>query len=213
MLRSGGARSALAIALTAAMASGPIASQDSPAQHPRFDVPPAPDTIIISWDIRVPGIEWDDSTPRLRVYADGRVVVHYPVFMKKAGDYEAKLSRSELETLLTRLATYGVFTSDTEAIAAALRQKQRAEAAVKTPGRVVTVRSESPVSVIRIRLDGYAPSGGEKSGPIDRTITWVGLQADAAQHPDVSELAALAAAERELIAMLDRSDLAKIEGR
>ena len=53
-----------------------------------------------------------DDRPSLTVYGDGRVLVHFPVYMKRAGDYEMQLDETELVSLLQSLSANGVIDFD-----------------------------------------------------------------------------------------------------
>ena len=53
-----------------------------------------------------------DPEPLLRIYGNGRVHVHYPAYMTRAGNYELQLSQPELRTLLRALATDGIIDFD-----------------------------------------------------------------------------------------------------
>ena len=53
-----------------------------------------------------------DPVPLLRVYGDGRVHVHFPAYMKRAGDYELLLNQVELDELLRQLDDNGIMSFD-----------------------------------------------------------------------------------------------------
>ncbi len=154
-----------------------------------------------------------DPIPLLRIYGDGSVRVHFPSYLKRAGDYELQLSRTEMETLLASLIEQGLMGFDP---LAATRQKE--EIAQRTTTAAQQAQTLSSVSklmdgdttVIEIHLDSYTASDGTTTTDLTKKISWHGLQWDAQQYPGVESLQKLAAAGRELLALCQREDLVKV---
>jgi hypothetical protein len=135
------------------------------------------------------------------IYGDGRALVHYPRYMKRAGDYMVRLAQPELDGLLRSLVDRGVAGFDE---AAARRGKRDAEAARRTSqatggGQTVTVAADTSTTVIELRLEG-----------VQRRIAWQGLREDARRYPEITSIQDLAAAEGELRALMERPDLEKL---
>ena len=87
----------------------------------------------------------------LSVYGDGRVLVHYPVYMKKAGDYEMHLSNAELENLLKALSRNGIMDFEENEV----REKVKAEKkALRAKGRFFSI-SDTVETNIDIKLVDY----------------------------------------------------------
>ena len=59
--------------------------------------------LVLSYTQIIPMLEDRDPIPLLRVYANGRVHVHYPKYMKRAGDYIGLLSSTEIRELLSSM--------------------------------------------------------------------------------------------------------------
>jgi len=155
-----------------------------------------------------------DPIPLLRIYGDGSVRVHFPNYLKRAGDYELQLSQTEMETLLASLIEQqGLMAFDP---LATTRQKE--EIAQQTITAAQQARTRSSVSklmdgdttVIEIHLDSYTASDGITTTDLIKKISWHGLQWDAQQYPGVESLQKLAAAGRELLALCEREDLVEV---
>lgn len=160
-------------------------------------------TVVLSLS-QIPGeLAEPDATPRLRVYGDGRVVVHYPTYMTKAGDYTSKLTGGELDSLLSSMTEKNV--ADFDVAAAKEECVQAASAARRASPRVVQYRSSDMTTIIEINLVTYRAAGStEVQKNFSKRIVWHGLQTDAKEHPEVESVSDLAAAETELLALCDR---------
>ena len=131
--------------------------------------------------------ELGDGGPSLTVYGNGRAVAHWPAYMKRAGDYDAQLSRREMDSLVASLVANGVLDVDTEAV------RREARAAGHAAGSPVIV-SDPDVTTIELNTDRGR-----------RTVRWTGLRADARAHPDVAAIQALHAARKDLSGVMDRA--------
>lgn len=81
-----------------------------------------------------------DNSMRLQVFADGRINVHYPFFMRRAGDYQMALNATELNQLMSEMHSFGLDVFDP------VQVKQEVSRAVS--------RAESDqLSVIKLRTD------------------------------------------------------------
>ena len=154
-----------------------------------------------------------DPIPLLRIYGNGSVRVHFPSYLKRAGDYELQLSQTEMETLLASLIEQGLMGFDP---LAAMRQKeeiaQQATAAAQQAETQASVSKlmDGDTTVIEIHLDSYTASDGITTTDLTKKISWHGLQWEAQQHPGIESLQKLAAAGRELLALCEREDLVKV---
>ena len=59
---------------------------------------PAPDALLVSYREIWGEFANQDPTPLIRLFGDGRVLIHYPVYSPKAGEYALWLHPDELET-------------------------------------------------------------------------------------------------------------------
>jgi hypothetical protein len=80
-------------------ATSPAASADA-----RVDFNTEPGHLVAALREMHPELAGQDPTPLVRVYGDGRVVLHRAAYMKRAGHYELQLDDRELGALLAELA-------------------------------------------------------------------------------------------------------------
>lgn len=76
----------------------------------------------------------DDRIPRVRVYQDGFVIVHYPVYMKRAGYHTLTLTSEELQNLVDLIVEEGFFQ---------FNEKDSLEQIAKEKGSSFTYQSHS----------------------------------------------------------------------
>jgi hypothetical protein len=95
-----------------------------------------------------------DERPTIKVYGNGRVQVHHPVYKKNAGDYEMQLSQQELILLLETFANDGLMDFDS---AKTNQHKQTIDNALKKQGKLYHI-SDSVTTHIIINLKGYKSS-------------------------------------------------------
>lgn len=148
-----------------------------------------------------------DTTPRLRVYGDGRVYVHFPSYMKKAGDYDLQLSSEELNELLHILAGNGIMDFD----ATATRQERRQmETMHRLATGTVTHISDATDTIVNIRLDGYQRTAN--SPPINafrKQFYWRNLISDSRRFPQSASIVNAARATARLQALCNHPSLQK----
>ncbi|MCC6764629.1 MAG: hypothetical protein IT293_08195 [Deltaproteobacteria bacterium] len=174
-----------------------------------------PDAVVLVHRELIGEIAGADRGPTLTVYGDGRVLTHYPIYMKRAGDWERRLAPRELDALLASLAAKGVLEFDAPAAraaahAASAAARERARAA-RRPIALFEASDPSTI-VIELSLARYVPAapGAREARDVVKRVAWTGLHADAAAHPDVSALRDLAAAEQELRALRESPGFARV---
>ena len=147
-----------------------------------------------------------DQTPFLRVYPDGLVHIHYPHYMRRAGDYTLTLTRPEKRALLDSLYGKGIMTVDVRGLKVARGKK------LKQLGRIYTPPCDSVNTVLELALDDYQPPGKstKRMKNIRRRISWHALEHDAEQHPDIAGIQDLRAAVSELLETRSRPDLERL---
>ncbi len=158
-------------------------------------------TVVLTYAETLGEIGEADAGPSLRIHGDGRIDVHYPPYMKRAGDYAARLERAELDALLGSLADKGVLDFDAETAHRGKRQadlSRRQVAAQEGRPATFNVVSDASTSTIEIHLQG-----------VEKKIVWHGLREDAREYPELPAIRHLAAAEQEIRAVMERHDLAK----
>lgn len=171
-----------------------------------------PSVLILKFDQKIDMIAEPKPTPLLRLYGDGKVLVHFPVYMKRAGNYEMQLSKQEVKSLLSSLEQKGVMKFDAAACKTLMRQAAQArlqEAIAKGELETPIHASDDSLTVMEIHLVKYKPAGVNMatSQNVTKKISWHGLRNNAKQNPEVSELKDLAAAQKELLALTEHENL------
>jgi hypothetical protein len=143
-----------------------------------------------------------DAGPTLQVFADGHVSVHYPSYMKRAGDYQTRLTPSQLAALVQSLTGKGLLDFDSAEVrrrAADAGQARRRASAQRGEPATATFVADASTSIIDLQV-----------GTRRNKITWQGLREDARANPEVAALQNAAAAETELRSLLERPDLERV---
>jgi len=92
-----------------------------------------------------------DDRLSVSIFGDGRVFVHYPVYMKKAGDYEMKLNEDELASMLRSLSSDGIMDFDETKVK---KNRKKYQQSMRSKGQLYAV-SDAVVTTIDVRLDEY----------------------------------------------------------
>lgn len=174
-----------------------------------------PDAVVVTFREVLGEIGGVDRGPTLTLYGDGRMVAHYPRYMKRAGDYERRLGPGEVDALVGSLAAKGVLDFDAPAVRGAARasltaSRERARAA-NAPIELFEV-SDAATTVIEVNVDRYragTPGAREVRG-LAKRVAWTALRTDAQRHPDVPALRDLAAAEQELRALREHPAFTRV---
>ncbi len=142
-----------------------------------------------------------DDHQELSVYADGRVRVHTPSYMKNPGTFEYRLSDKAMQSVLGKLEAKGLMSFDQ-----ASAREQRATAAEARRAVDSERFHVSDLTATHITLN-FASFGARnaKGTPVRNDIVWNDLPADALRYANVGVIAQLAEAERVLLALTDHS--------
>lgn len=138
---------------------------------------------VIHYQQNIQMLEGIDDRPSLQVFGNGRVLVHFPVYMKRAGDYEMQLDDTELVSLIQALSGNGMM--DVDETAAKTRIKERKKA-LKKQGQFYQI-SDGVESVVDIRLDEYQRNRvSKKTVNFHKRFQWKNIEhdADRYQHDD-----------------------------
>ncbi len=158
-------------------------------------------TVLVNFREQLGALEDEDPGPSLTVYGDGRVAVHYPRYMKRAGDYTLQLGPEELGALMRSLASRRLFEFDEAAV------RQRKAEAARSRAQLFEVFDATTIE-IELRVERYQRvPGAPELRNVHKRLAWHGLRADAKHYPEVAELVDLAAAHQELRALMERPDL------
>ncbi len=162
-----------------------------------------PSMVLVHFRERLVALEDEDPGPSLTVYGDGRVAVHYPRYMKRAGEYTLQLDPEELGGLMRSLASRRLVEFDEPAV------RQRKAEAARSRAQLFEV-FDATTTEIELNLERYQPAAGARVlRNVHKRLAWHGLRADAKRYPELTELGDLAAAHRELQALLERPDLVR----
>lgn len=182
---------------------------NSPAQSAEvLENPRDPAALVVSYAQVLGEIADPDPGPTVKVFGDGWVVVHFPRYMKRAGQYEVRLGRAEMWNLVSSLAGKLVLFDAT----ATRQKKQELQARFKETHAVVSAVMDASTTVIGIYLSRYKPGGiaGEEIVNVQKKVSWVGLKWDAKKYPQVEAIQDLAPAQRELQALMKHPFLEKV---
>jgi hypothetical protein len=146
--------------------------------------------------------------PLLRIYGNGRVHAHFPVYMKNAGDYEYQLSRSELNALLRSLSQDGVIDFDHAVVKAERKQLEDQQRAAGVLHHI----SDTTETIIDIRLDEYQRHPDtNRIRNLNKRFQWNNLQHDKKRFPQMSAINGAATSAQRLHELLDHPDMQRIK--
>ena len=177
-----------------------------------IDYPRDRGTVVVSFMEVLGEIKDQDPGPSVRVHGDGYVVVHYPRYMKRAGDYALQLSPQEMDNLMRSLVADRKIIEFDET---ATRRSKRDTALALQEGsrsKLFAVLDDS-TTVIELRMDRYKPASGsgQEIFNVDKKISWYGLRSDARQYPNIEAIQNLAAVRQELVSIMERRDLKGVQ--
>ena len=167
-----------------------------------FQYREAADSVVLRYSEHLSALAGADSGRSVVVYGDGRVVVHYPALMKRAGDYTLRLSRVEMRELLERVVARDFVDLDEGEARRPLESPARA-------GAELFAVHDAATSTIEVNLETYRPAGsrGVERRNVKREVRYYGLRAYARRYPENASLQKLAAVQSELMGFLERDDL------
>ena len=156
----------------------------------RFDDSAANTQPVIEFRQHVHMLADVDDRLTMTIYGDGRVLVHYPVYMKRAGDYEMQLDKDELVSLLSAMAANGVMDFDAEKTRERIHGKNRANHARAKAGRAELFEiSDAVDSVIDIHLEEYRRNSGVAANKkFSRRFRWRNIEHDARRFRDEDDI-------------------------
>ena len=173
-----------------------------------FSISPADSLPIIEYSRNVSMLEDQDIQPMLKVYADGRVHVHMPDYMKKAGDYEYQLPQSEIVALVRSLAKQGVMDFDRERVSL---DKHAHDSKMKQKGEFHYV-SDSLETVVNIRLRNYQRTSTSVSqANFKKRFSWKNLEQDARYYKNNGSIQSANIAIKELDKLLNHSSMKRVK--
>ena len=133
----------LALALTVSAAAEP------------FSYPTDDDHLLFEYHRYSDKLAVRDPTPRVRLYGSGRLVIYFPTYMRRAGEYETWLSGEEVQTLLATVSEAGVGSINSEQLESDIAL---AAAAEETLTGTLRYQSEQVSSTFAVDLGDAQPS-------------------------------------------------------
>ena len=178
------------------------------AQPSVFDYPRKAEFVVIEYNQSHAMLLNEDKTPLLRIFGDGRVVVHYPVTMKLAGDYEMNLTDGQIQKLLISLEQNSLMTFNAGTLIAKVKAEKTRLAT--TTSNTLSLRSDTTNTIINIHLEKYIPGATSiAKNNFSQSIVWANLSLQAKKYSAIPELAGIAQAESILRAYLKNKSLVK----
>jgi len=175
-----------------------------------FDYPRDASYSVIEYTLSHDMIRNADPQPMLQIFGDGRVHVHYPVYMKRAGNYQMYLSDTEIQQLLGSLEQKGILKITNKDIVQIKKQANTIKLG-ETNGLLIE-RSDISRSKFKVNLDSYV-SDLSVSPQYDfkQEVILKSLKFEAQANPSITEIQNAAHAEQELRNFLTHRDLIKIQ--
>jgi len=193
------------LAISGVQAQGP--GQASAAGQPLIQYSTDAAEPIIEYTLVHHMLADQDPEPLLRIYGNGRVHAHFPAYMKKAGDYEYRLSRSELNALLRSLSQDGVIDFDHAVVKAERKHLQDQQHAA---GELHYI-SDTTETIIDIRLDEYRRHPGTRHiRNLHKRFSWNNLEQDKQRFPQSNAIKGAAAGANRIHTLLDRPGMQRI---
>ena len=163
---------------------------------------------IIVYRQNITMLENQDSQAGIQVFSDGRVHVHYPVYMKKAGDYEFTLTRPELIQLIQSLSTNGLMDFDHARVK---QEKSNHDLEMKARGELHYV-SDAVETYVDIRLQDYQKTTASPVTPeLTTRFSWKNLEQDAKYYKNNRSIQSAAEAVRTLDSLRQHPAMKKIK--
>ena len=145
----------------------------------RFATDDAVSEPVIHYQQNIQMLSGIDDRPSLKVFGSGRVVAHYPAYMKKAGDYEMQMDEVELTTLIRSLSSDGVMDFDEAKVKENVRS-YKADHLKK--GELHTI-SDAVETVVDIKLDEFQKNNkAAKIKKFHKEFKWKNIEQDAARY-------------------------------
>lgn len=169
-----------------------------------------PNTVIIKFEELFGELGDMGRGPLLEVYADGRVSVYYPPYMKRAGKYQLQLTQVEMESLLQIFSAHNIPDFD---VAAVRQSRNLAATAQEASSGMLFASTDPSTTILELHLDQYVPAWppGQKPLAVHQRIVWQGLRADAQRFPELAAIQNLFTAQQELRALMEHPALEQLD--
>jgi hypothetical protein len=179
----------------------------------RVDYSRDADVVVASYSLAIGELENPDPGPSVRVYGNGRALVHIPTYMSNGGDYAVQLSAAEMSSLIDTVAADELLQFDPAAVRQAKKDSVQFNRGGGAAGeRVLFEVTDPSITTIEVRVRPAAVGGAAgQADEITKAISWSGLETDERQFPEISAIQKLSAAKNRLRAVMERRDLQRLE--
>ena len=151
----------------------------------RFNTEVSSVTPILLYQQDIKMLSSTGDMPTVKVYGNGRVLVHYPVYMKLAGDYEMQLDEVELVNFIRAMSDDGMMSFDRKKVAEKMQTAKKAE---RNKGELFAI-SDSVESIVDINLDEYqANTLSPKQKNFTKRFQWVDIEHDAKRYKNNTDI-------------------------
>lgn len=149
-----------------------------------------------------------DPTPLVRVFVDGRVLIHHPHYSPMAGEYQVYLTKSEQSDLIDKLTHQEIPELNVQNLQRQIAEEEKSRANLarsvdRSPDFYMV--SDDSTSIFEINTSEEGALRGSNAPP--KTIVWRGLATDAARYPSIEALSALRDAELAIKSLLTHENL------
>lgn len=173
-----------------------------------YKYPHNPNYLVLQFSRKYDLLANGDNTPILRLYGDGRLLIHHPRGSKKAGDYILWLTPNEVQQLLAKLDRLGVM----KMTARSGESVQTRLQAATTGGQLFEI-SDATHSIVEVHVTRVNRGlNGVFAEPVNNRVQMSNVLELAPHHPEIPELQAMAGAEKLFEVLLERKDAKKITG-
>ncbi len=146
--------------------------------------------VLLDYQREFSMLEEADNSIDIQIFADGAVKIHYPFFMRLAGDYRFQLTADETDHIMQSLQQLGVDRFDAPAIKQAVALEQDAAfQAINLPGQSVRIITDPDITHLSIATS----SAAALTNNINR-FSITGVRNNAELYPQVTALVDLTAA-------------------
>lgn len=179
-----------------------------------------PGEIILSFTETHGIMSGEDAKTTMKIYGDGAVEVYVPVFMKRAGNYQMKLNKAQLDLLLQDILANNI--TEFDAVKTQSDKNNESLAKQATSGQVIFYEvHDASVTTIDLNFDRYLKLSDSNSinGKVfdssneilnmRKNISWKGIRADSKKFPDIEAIQQLAATQQSILGLINNSELVK----
>ncbi|NRB71417.1 MAG: hypothetical protein HRU51_05820, partial [Xanthomonadales bacterium] len=170
----------------------------------------------------LPELAEQDLTPRVRLFGDGRLLIHRPSYMKRSGTWETQIEPAEVDNFLQSVVPT-LFGFDDRSVRLDIESREKKISSQRSGVKAMAVQGKSAKEILYARFDapisyfelnikafGRPGSGVLTSVSAPVYVAWEGLSLDLRRFPDQSMLKNLHAVESTVRSLEDRDDLVLI---